>query len=218
MLANSLGKRNCFNCGGDNHWVVICPDLTDVQCNELKGMAHVSVGDKEIKGISFLQNKSVNTHIVATCDPHWLYLDSTLSFYQVFMEDHLDNLRLAGATLRANCNAGTNFAIKKGWCRDLFNLCLVCNDNANLLSLSQLEADGFTVSYHTGGNWIVTTPRGEEITFLQEENGICREFPYINMQSMDAVAMIQTICQCYKGFTKRKVKDAIAACKAQAIT
>ncbi len=28
--------------------------------------------------------------------------------------------------------------------------------------------DGFKVSYHTGGNWIVTTPQGKEITFHQE--------------------------------------------------
>jgi hypothetical protein len=38
------------------------------------------------------------------------------------------------------------------------------------------------------------------------------------MQSMDAVAMIQTIHQHYKGFTKFKVKDTIAARKAQAMT
>ncbi len=77
---------------------------------------------------------------------------STSSFHQVFTEEHLDNLWLAGATLRADCNAGTNFATEKGWYRDLFNLWLVCNGIANLLSLTQLEADGFTISYHTGGN------------------------------------------------------------------
>jgi hypothetical protein len=130
------------------------------------------------------------------------------------MEKHLDNLRLTSATLRANCNTGANFTTKKGWYHDLFDLWLVCNGIANLLSLSQLEVDGFTVSYHTGGNWIVTTHRGKEIAFLREENGVCRGFPYINMQSMDYVAMIQTVHQRYKGFTEREVKDAIVACKA----
>jgi hypothetical protein len=38
------------------------------------------------------------------------------------------------------------------------------------------------------------------------------------MQSTDAVAMIQTIHQCYKGFIKCKVKDTIAAGNAQAMT
>jgi hypothetical protein len=82
-----------------------------------------------------------------------------------FTEEHLDNLWLAGATLRADCNASTNFATKKGWYRDLFNLWLVRNGITNLLSLPRLETDGFTVSYHAGGNWIVTTPHGKEITF-----------------------------------------------------
>ncbi len=116
MLANSLGKRNCFNCGSDNHWVVNCPNLTAAQRNELGDMRHVSVSNKEFKVISFLQHESVNPCVVAmrkTLDPHWLYLDSASSFHQVFMEEHLDN-RLACATLRADCNAGTNFATKKG--------------------------------------------------------------------------------------------------------
>jgi hypothetical protein len=143
---------------------------------------------------------------------------STSSFHQVFTKEHLDNLWLTGTTLCADCNAGTNFATKKGWYRDLFDLWLVRNGIPNLLSLPQLEADGFMVSYHTGGNWIVTTPHGNEITFHREEDGVCRGFPYINMQSKVAMAMIQTVRQRYEGFTKRKVQDAIAARKAQAMT
>jgi hypothetical protein len=168
MLANSAGKKNYFNCGGNDHWVVNCPDLTTAQREELSGMVHISVGDAEFEVIGFLQNESTNPRIIATCktlDPQWLYLDSTSSFHQVFMEEHLDNLCLAGATLCAGCNAGTNFATKKGWYHDLFDLWLVRNGIANFLSLPQLEADGFTVSYHTGGNWIVMTSQGKEITF-----------------------------------------------------
>ena len=74
------------------------------------------------------------------------------------MEEHLGGCQLANATLRADCNAGTNFASKKGWYHDLLDLWLVRNSIANLLSLPQLEADRLTVSYHTGGNWNVTTP------------------------------------------------------------
>ncbi len=31
MLANSLGKKNCFNCGGNDHWVINCPGLLAAQ-------------------------------------------------------------------------------------------------------------------------------------------------------------------------------------------
>jgi hypothetical protein len=147
-------------------------------------MVHISIGDTGFEGIGFLQNELTNPRVIATCktlEPQRLYLDSTSSFHQVFMEEHLDNLRLAGATLCADCNASTNFATKKSWYRDLFNFWLVRNCIANLLSLPQLEADGFMVSYHTGGNWIIMPPQGKEITFHQEENGMCRGFPYINM-------------------------------------
>jgi hypothetical protein len=208
MITNSSGKKNCFNCGMEDHWVVNCPDLSQAQRKELASMAHISIGGEEFEGVGFLQNESSNPRVVAmrkTLDPQQLYLDSTSSFHQVFTEEHLDNLRLAGATLCANCNAGTNFATKKGWYRDLFDLWLVRNGITNLLSPPQLEADGFTVSYHTGGNWIVTTPHGDKITFHQEEDGVCHGFSYIDMQSKAAVAMIQTVRQRYEGFTKRKV-------------
>jgi hypothetical protein len=84
-------------------------------------------------------------------------------------------------------------------------------------SLPQLEADRFTVRYHTGGNLIDTTPKGNEITFHCKENGVCHRLPYINMHSTNAVAMVQTVRQHYEGYTKRKVQDAIAARRAQAM-
>ncbi len=66
MITNSLGKKNCFNCGMDDHWVVNCPDLSQAQCEELAGMAHISIGGKEFEVIGFLQNESSNPRIVAT--------------------------------------------------------------------------------------------------------------------------------------------------------
>jgi hypothetical protein len=45
MLTNSAGKKNCFNCGANNHWVINCPDLTNAQHDELAGMVHISIGD-----------------------------------------------------------------------------------------------------------------------------------------------------------------------------
>jgi hypothetical protein len=155
--------------------------------------------------------------VCKTLDPQRLNFDSLLSFHQAFTDKHLDNLWLDKATLGADCNAGTNFPTKKGWYCNLFDLWLVRNGIANPLSLPQLEADRFTFSYHTGGNWIVITPQGNEITFHRKKNGVCHGFLYFNMHSTNAVAMVQTIYQHYVGYIKRKVQDAIAACKAQAM-
>jgi hypothetical protein len=214
MLANSSGKKNCFNCGGDNHWIVNCPNLLAAQCNELAGMAHISVSKDILNRIDFLQNESTNATFVTTrktVNPHCLYLDSTSSFHQVFTKEHLNHLKLAGVTLRVDCNAGMNFAMEKGWYQNLFHLWLVRNGIANLLSLLQLEEDGSTISYLTSGKWIVITPHGEGIIFHHEINGIFCSFPYLDMHSTSTVAMVLTIRQRYKGFTKHKVLNAIAA-------
>jgi hypothetical protein len=49
MLANLLGKKNCLNCAGDDHWVVNCPYLLVPQRNELAGMAHIMAGKDHLK-------------------------------------------------------------------------------------------------------------------------------------------------------------------------
>jgi hypothetical protein len=92
------------------------------------------------------------------------------------------------------------------------------NGITNLLSLPLLEEDGFTVSYQTSGEWIVTAPHGKEIIIHRKTNNVCHGFPYLNACSMAAVSMSQTICQHYEGFTKRKVLGTIAVRKAQAMT
>jgi hypothetical protein len=125
MIANAAGKKNFFNCGMDDHWVVNCSDLTAAQREELAGMAqaHISVSKNVLNGIRFLRNKSTNAAILTTrktLNPHRLYLDSTSSFHQVFSDKHLDHLKTVGVTLCTNCTAGTNFATEKGWFQDLF--------------------------------------------------------------------------------------------------
>ena len=122
----------------DNHWVINCPDLSQAQRDKLAGTINISIGGKEFECIGLLQNESSNPLVVATrktLDPQQLYLNSTSSFHQVFTKEHLDSFWLAGVTLHADCNVGTDFATKKGWYRNLFDLWLVSNGIANLLSL-----------------------------------------------------------------------------------
>ncbi len=66
MIGNAVGKKNCFNCGMDDHWVLNCPDLTPAQREKLAGMAHIFVGEDVLNGIRFLQNESTNAAMVIT--------------------------------------------------------------------------------------------------------------------------------------------------------
>ena len=83
---------------------------------------------------------------------------------------------------------------------------LVESGIVNLLSVPQLEADGFKVGY-SNGLWTVTTPEGHVIPF-KKDTGKCRGFPYIEMGSLDALALLQsvekieTVRDNYEGFTR----------------
>ena len=52
---------------------------------------------------------------------------------------------------------------------------------ANLLSLPQLERDGFTIDYNTKKDWVLTTPEGQEIVF-KRDTGVAEGMPYIDIR------------------------------------
>ena len=58
MVPNSSGKKNCFNCGMDDHWVVNCPKLPQSQRNKLARTANISIGRDDLNAVGFLQSKS----------------------------------------------------------------------------------------------------------------------------------------------------------------
>ena len=97
---------------------------------------------------------------------------------------------------------------------------LVESGIANLLSIPQLEADGFKVEYSTN-LWTVTTPEGHVISF-KKDTGKCHSFPYIEMGSLTALALLQSVAKVEtvrgncEGFTEQDVKKAVLARKAQA--
>ena len=89
------------------------------------------------------------------------------------------------------------------------------NDITNLLSIPQLEEDGYMIDYNTTRNWIVTTPGGMEIIFLWDI-GLSNHMPYIDFRKhREGVIMLKTVRKNYEGYTKRQVKKAILACEAQ---
>ena len=88
---------------------------------------------------------------------------------------------------------------------------------ANLLSIPQLEHDGFKVQYHTGGQWIVTCPDNTDVIF-KCDTGVTDGFPYVEIDTLgpkQATALMQTVCKNYEEFTKKEVEHAILAHKAQ---
>ena len=51
---------------------------------------------------------------------------------------------------------------------------------ANLLSIPTLEEDGYIVTTHTNGKWVIISPEGEEVIF-ERDTGLCRGMPYIDL-------------------------------------
>ena len=89
-----------------------------------------------------------------TICPNKLYLDSAATYYSMFVKWYLKNVRDAGRILRGNCNAGVRESSHVG---DLgiFKMWLNEGGIANLLSIQQLEKDGFRVTTDTHGEWSV---------------------------------------------------------------
>ena len=88
-----------------------------------------------------------------TLDPRKLYLDSCATYHSAFVRDMLCDVKTVGTVLQGNCNAGVSTSKEKG-AYGLWSFWLNEKGIANLLSIPQLEKDGYTPS--------TTTPRGIE--------------------------------------------------------
>ena len=254
--ANAAGRKDCFHCGKTDHWSRECPDLTPALRQELSdlgaggwaelcrqgkvgqqpGQSHINVAgdadeasetpvDREEAGFGFLQNseRAESDYL----DEDKAYLDTTSSFHQARTTKHLSGVQKVSNILRGSCNAGTTFSDEKGWCKGRFHMWLVRQGIANLLSLPQLEADGFRATYDTDTGWKLYCPDGPEGThvggtelILKRDAGVCRGFPYLDLAELEAkaspnVAMVQTVRNNMEGFTEREVKRATLAGRAQ---
>jgi len=106
------------------------------------------------------------------------YLDSCSSFHQVFTQNHLSDITMMMLCLKDDCNTGTTYSNLNGWW-SRSHMWLVDFGIANLLSVPQLETDGFKVEY-TNSLWTVTTLERDVISF-KKDTGKCGGFPYIEM-------------------------------------
>ena len=142
-----------------------------------------------------------------------LYLDTCSSFHMCFNAKHLAEVTRLMVQLKGDCNAGTTRSREKGWLAGLFHMWLVKNGIANVLSVGQLEKDGFKISYETGGDWVVRTPNGKSLKF-KRDTGMCYGFPYLDLRKthdLEGLACVQTMRENFEGFTKRELKRAILA-------
>ena len=86
----------------------------------------------------------------------------------------------------------------------------------NLLSIPQLEKDGYTIDYNTKRNWVVMTSSGKCLLF-KSHTGLCVGMPYLDIcENHEALVLIQTVPENFGKFTERQVNRAFAARDMQA--
>ena len=110
--------------------------------------------------------------------------------------------------MSGNCNAGTVLLGQKGWYKN-FQVWLNEQGIVNLLPIPMLEEAGYKVSTHTDREWIVTTPKGEDIVFKRDTR-VCKGIPYIDLRDhAEGAVMIETVRKNIDGFTKKDIESAI---------
>ena len=145
-----------------------------------------------------------------------LYLDSCATYHSCFVDWCLDKNETVDTVLRGNCNAGVTTTNTKGYF-GLFHMWLNKKGIANLLSIPQLEEDGYRVTCDTNTEWAVYTPSGTKIPFKRDK-GLCNRMPYVDMREQkEAFAMVETVRSNFEGYTKRQIEAAKLARKTQAM-
>ena len=81
-------------------------------------------------------------------DENRVYLDSCSCFHLVFTKEQLRDIKTTIMRLKQDCNSSMTYSKRKGWCK-VFHIWLVESVIANLLSIAQLESDGFIINYNT---------------------------------------------------------------------
>ena len=96
----------------------------------------------------------------------------------MFATEHLDRMHNTGVKLQQQCNAGATTTGKMGYWHGI-KIWVNEAEIANLLSVPQLEKDGYKLAYDTESGWDVCMPAGNTICF-KKDAGICAGMSYIN--------------------------------------
>jgi hypothetical protein len=91
---------------------------------------------------------------------------------------------------------------------------------ANLLFIPVLEATGYKVRYSSGSEWILATPKGEEVVFKKDETGVtmgvCLTLTSMSILKVSLCFRLQSVEDNMKKFTPQEIKDDTVAREAQA--
>ena len=78
-----------------------------------------------------------------------VYLDNCATYHTFYIKEFLRNIEENKGTMNGNCNAGETKITKRGYFGKL-KVWLNENGIANLLSIPQLEKDGYSVNVNKG--------------------------------------------------------------------
>ena len=134
----------------------------------------------------------------------------------MFVKWFLENIGPSPYHLKGHCNAGTLTCKEQGYYGP-FKMWLNSQGIANLLSIPQLEEEGYKVDYNTDRDWVVTTPEGKDIKF-ERDTGLCNRMPFIDLRKHhEGIAMLETVRANFEGYTKKQVERAILARRLQSM-
>ena len=127
----------------------------------------------------------------------------------------LGNVHQVGTVLQGNCNAGVSTSDEKS-VFGLWYFWLNQQGISNLLSIPQIEKQGYVIYYNTNRDWVFTTPGGKTILF-QKDVGMCEVIPYLDFcGNHDTFVMIQTFHEKFGVSTNKQVDNYIQSRDMQA--
>ena len=127
----------------------------------------------------------------------------------------MSNVKTVDTVLQGNCNTGASMSKEKGT-YGFWNFVLNEKGIAILLSVHQLEKDGYSVDYNTKRDWVITIPSSKCLLF-KLDTVIFTGMPYLDIrENHEALVLIQTVRENLGKFTERQVKRTITAHNIQA--